>query len=155
MPSSDSPVSAQETAGITIEVEAGLDGLCRRDSWVPVNVLVQNQGPPVEGQLELQLEPATTSLVYAQELALPENSRKSVRMAAFADAFAPGAIVRFRAGNLVLAEAYRITPRPSCASPKSTRPWAGFFSPAWIVLYFLNGPSNWSQWTPSSLPITT
>ena len=64
-----------------MEVQAGFDGLCKDGAWIPVKVLIENQGAGLDAVIQLRSAglngPAST---YRQAINLPSNSHKQVTL---------------------------------------------------------------------------
>ncbi len=60
-------------------VVAGFDGYCRRSAWCPVQVLLANEGPDIEGELHIVESYASSSNrpAGARAVSLPSHSRKA------------------------------------------------------------------------------
>ncbi len=70
--------AAQAQDAIALEAQAGLDGLCKTDSWLSVRVKVENSGADAEARLLVSYEnqQGGYSIFAVQPLALPSASRK-------------------------------------------------------------------------------
>jgi hypothetical protein len=75
------PAAAQDDPDLKMQVEIGLDGYCRAESWCPIRVILSNEGADVEGELVMPIEVAsgseTRSEVYSRQVVLPAHSRKA------------------------------------------------------------------------------
>lgn len=71
--------NAQEDAlnGITMEIAGGFDGYYASDEWVPFEITVANNGPAINGVLEIRRS-VNTSYAYRQIVDLPTQSRKKI-----------------------------------------------------------------------------
>lgn len=84
------PASQAQTEkdGLSIDIRAGFDGIVQESSWFPVQITLENNGPPVEGQIEVTFGGSQT--VWQTDVSLPTQSRKQVEMTVFAqDIFRP------------------------------------------------------------------
>lgn len=81
------PGSGRAQTSITFsEVRAGLDGYCKVNTWMPVSLIVENDGPATVGSVTVTVTRLNgTSVDYAKEVSLPTQSRKRVSVYAFAD----------------------------------------------------------------------
>lgn len=61
-----------------MDVTAGFDGKAMPQSWVPVLVEFFNDGPPVEGFVEVASPAPARGPIYSKPVVLPTNSRKRV-----------------------------------------------------------------------------
>jgi hypothetical protein len=78
----------ENTDGITLEAEAGFDGIARQNDWLPVTVNVANSGPSVAGEIRVLLQGSGAGeLIYSTPLALPNQSNKQVTLPVFFPAF--------------------------------------------------------------------
>lgn len=74
-------VSAQEPAAVTLSVEAGLDSYYRVGQWLPVRVLLKNDGPAIDGRVEVVLQrPDNGAVTYQYPVNLPTQSRKEIAL---------------------------------------------------------------------------
>lgn len=70
---------AQDLPGVTMAVKAGFDGYYKPNFWIPLQITVENNGPGLEGHLEVRLPRANNaSAIYTYPLSLPTVSRKEV-----------------------------------------------------------------------------
>jgi hypothetical protein len=66
---------------VTLSVEAGLDGHYTVGQWLPVRVLIENNGPSVDGRVEITLPRADEGeVVNAYPVSLPTQSRKELTL---------------------------------------------------------------------------
>lgn len=101
-----------QAAPITMDVRVGFDGYVQRDSWTPVTVTVANDGPDLDAELRLTVDPFTgTRTHYTRPIDLPRGSRKRVTLYA-ADVAAFGSDVQIdlvdENGRVVDAEVVRV-----------------------------------------------
>ncbi|HLF27539.1 MAG TPA: hypothetical protein VJG32_14490 [Anaerolineae bacterium] len=76
-----SPVAAwaQDSGGVTLAAQAGFDGYCKDERWLPVRAVLENSGSDLDGQVEVRLPRADGGeSVFAYPLNLPTTSRKEV-----------------------------------------------------------------------------
>ena len=108
--------AAQNSAGLTLAVQAGFNGYCRSREWMPVQITLDNTGPLVEGRLEILQSPVQTSpVVYAGDVSLPNPAHKVVTLFIYADGYLDSLSVRLvKNGGQVLANA---TAKLICLSP--------------------------------------
>lgn len=76
------PAQAQtEQAGLTLEAEAGFDGLFKGEYWLPVTVNVANSGSPIEGEVRVYPGPnVDDEFLYRAPISLPTQSDKRVTL---------------------------------------------------------------------------
>lgn len=66
---------------ITLSVEAGLDGYYKVGQWLPVRALIENNGPSIDGRMEITLPRAEDGqVVNAYPVSLPTRSRKEITL---------------------------------------------------------------------------
>ncbi|HVN52847.1 MAG TPA: hypothetical protein VMT46_00860 [Anaerolineaceae bacterium] len=94
---------AQTPPGLKMDVQAGYGGFCRANTWIPIRVSLENSGADLSGRLEVQqTPPLNTKRIYAQEISLPVQSRKTVTVLLFPENYLDGVIVHlFSAGKEV------------------------------------------------------
>jgi hypothetical protein len=72
---------AMAQAPVTLSVEAGLDGHYTVGQWLPVRVLIENNGPSIDGRVEITLPRAGEGkVVNAYPVSLPTQSRKEITL---------------------------------------------------------------------------
>jgi hypothetical protein len=72
---------AQEPKAVTLSVEAGLDGYYQVGQWLPVRVQVENNGPTIDGRVEVVLQhPNSGEVTYRYPVNLPTQSRKEITL---------------------------------------------------------------------------
>ena len=77
-----SPISNLQS-DVTLRATAGLDGYCKVDHWFPVQITMENNGPGLEGSVEVTLQDRLhASWIYSKAVTLPEVSRKEVTLMA-------------------------------------------------------------------------
>ena len=72
---------AQDQPGVSLSTDAGFDGYYRVGQWLPVSVLIQNDGPSLNGRLEAVLpRPDGGEVTYHYPVELATQSRKEIRL---------------------------------------------------------------------------
>ncbi len=74
-------VNAQ--TGLTISVEAGIDGYCKANHWLPVRFTIENTGPGIDGELYVGLTENLTDWQFRRQVSLPSVSRKEITIYAY------------------------------------------------------------------------
>jgi hypothetical protein len=73
--------SAQEPATATLSMDAGLDGYYHVGQWLPVWLQLENNGPAIDGQVEVVLpRPDGGDVTYRYPINLPTQSRKEITL---------------------------------------------------------------------------
>jgi hypothetical protein len=73
-------VAAAQTP-VSLSVEAGLDSHYSVGQWLPVRVLIENNGPSIDGRVEITLPRADKGkVVNAYPVSLPTQSRKELTL---------------------------------------------------------------------------
>lgn len=68
-----------QTSAITLEAHAGFDGYYKDARWMPVRILVANDGPDARGTLQVSVPRGNTSeLAIARQVELPTQSRREI-----------------------------------------------------------------------------
>ena len=83
------PALAQvlDQPAVTLSVDAGFDGYYRVGQWLPVSVLIQNDGPSLAGRVEVVLpRPDGGEVTYRYPVELPTQSRKEIKLQSYAAA---------------------------------------------------------------------
>jgi len=61
---------------LTLQAEAGFDGYYRSNTWMPVHVVVANEGADIDGAVVIRLDDGDKTVTYRQPAVLPTHSRK-------------------------------------------------------------------------------
>jgi hypothetical protein len=97
------PPVATATATLDVQVQAGFDGFYKAGGWLPVTALARNDGPPLNGRLELAADPpAIASGSYSTAAVLPTHSSKRLTFVAPAPANDRQRTVTLTAGGSTL-----------------------------------------------------
>jgi hypothetical protein len=73
--------AAQQPAAVTLSMDAGLDGYYRVGQWLPVWVQLENNGPAIDGRVEVVLpRPDGGDVTYRYPVDLPTQSRKEITL---------------------------------------------------------------------------
>lgn len=76
-------VAAQsEPSGLTVDAQAGFDGFYKGDFWFPVTINLANDGPPIEGEIQvIKDDPIPNErLTFRAPISLPTQSNKQVTL---------------------------------------------------------------------------
>ena len=96
-------VTAQE--GLTLQASAGLDGIYKIGSWVPVHVLALNEGRDIRGELQVSVETGDPAAVlHTQPAELPSRSRKAFALYVYVESYVHHVRVRLVEGQRTLQE---------------------------------------------------
>jgi hypothetical protein len=147
-------VRAQAPGGVSITTQAGFEGYCQAGTWSPVQVTLVNGSAAVSGMLQITQGnfASNNHVVYAQEISLPENAQKEVRINVYLEDNASRLIVSFQAGEQTIASTDTIL---SCSNRKH---WYGIMtatSTPYNVLSNVGTPSAQAvvvQVSPATLP---
>jgi len=91
------PPPAWGQSTVTLEARAGFDGYYKVNGWVPVHVVVTNEGPDVKGEIQLKLPDNLTGQhrsLYTQQAILPTRSRKQFTLYTFVENYSRELTVR-------------------------------------------------------------
>lgn len=102
---SSQTAAAQEEPPVRLNAEVGFDGECWGEGWLPVTVRLENDGPGVEGVLEV-FTPVSRAdeVIFSQPVDLPTQSRKEASLSIYSTGLVRTLNVRLRSGTRVLAE---------------------------------------------------
>ena len=80
----------QDESPITIQIDAGYGLRFRGDQWLPLRLMLSNDGPDVSGLLRVRSEsnPGLSATTYSTPIDLPNQSRKQVFLYISIQAFA-------------------------------------------------------------------
>ncbi len=83
------PVAAQNTGGLTMDVQAGFDGYYKENGLLPVFVTLTNEGALIEGELRIIQGDFGSGprVVYSTPVSLPTQSNKRVPMYVYPGGF--------------------------------------------------------------------
>jgi len=81
-------VAAQAQLDLQLTAQAGFDGYCKENRWIPVKVNVENSGPDLQARLQVEYGngPSATS-AYGTDLDLPTGSRKEFFLYLYPNAY--------------------------------------------------------------------
>jgi hypothetical protein len=83
-----SSASAAAQAPVTLSAEAGLDGYYKVQHWLPVRVALENNGPSIDGRVEVVLPRADEGHVLnAYPVSLPTQSRKELTLYVYPETY--------------------------------------------------------------------
>ncbi|MEW5706404.1 MAG: hypothetical protein AB1743_06360 [Actinomycetota bacterium] len=75
--SSNNAQSSSSNKGLTITVNAGINGITKQGGWMPVAVTIENKGDPIKGYITVRpLTHGITSHLYQQKVDLGHQTRK-------------------------------------------------------------------------------
>lgn len=97
-------VYAQEPNGIDLTARVGLNGYCKEKNWIPIRVLVENTGAPVDGRVQVSYKNSDGGQsVYGQDISLPTTSRKELFLYFYLQGFVSNLKVSLTADGKTLA----------------------------------------------------
>ncbi|MBL8056627.1 MAG: hypothetical protein JNK29_08010 [Anaerolineales bacterium] len=104
---------APQTAPLTLAASAGFDGYYKEGRWLPVHVLVENNGPDARGRLEVASAALAggPNVVYSRDLDLPAQSRRELFLYVTLGSFATSLEVRLVDQGQALAAPVPLTVR--------------------------------------------
>ena len=71
--------AAQIQDGVKMTAQAGFDGYCKANQWIPVRVSLENSGSAIQGRIEARVSSSSgTTFTYAAPVDLPESSHKEL-----------------------------------------------------------------------------
>ena len=94
---------AQED-GLSLSAQAGFDGLYEGGSAIPLVVLAANNGPPIEGEIQVLVPTAGENLIYSTPISLPSGSDKRIPLVVHTSSFASDLEVQLVSDGRVFAE---------------------------------------------------
>jgi len=76
------PARAQTDGGISWSASAGFDGYFKEGRWIPVRIVLANDGPDTLASLDVSLRPERSGQAYRQGLtvSLPSGARKNLTL---------------------------------------------------------------------------
>jgi hypothetical protein len=98
-------VDAQTQSNVTITAQAGLDGFCKVDKWLPVHVTVENTGKDITARVQTSYKNNSDGqTVDGMDISLPSTSRKEFFLYVTPQAFMRSFSVSVLDGKKVLAK---------------------------------------------------
>ena len=99
------PAPALAQGSLTFDVQAGFDGYYKMNGWLPIRVIVNNDGPDIDGEVQFQRQGTGNSdIIYSQSAVLPTHSRKQFTLYTFIQNYTQELTVRLVQQDKVLAE---------------------------------------------------
>lgn len=88
--------AAVAQGGLTLEARAGFEGYYKVNGWVPVHVLVANEGQDIDARIEVVSQdiPGLGEVIYTQPAILPTRSRKQFTLYVFVENYTRELTVR-------------------------------------------------------------
>jgi hypothetical protein len=75
------PVLAQQPSEIKMQVKPGFANLFKEDQWIPVRIILENNGPDYQGSINAQFIPDSPQHpAYSYLVELPSISRKEITL---------------------------------------------------------------------------
>lgn len=74
------PTALEAAEELTIEVRAGFGGYARIGQAFPLQVMLENQGPEIQGNLEVSISNEGSRIIQSKKVVLPQDSKKRVSM---------------------------------------------------------------------------
>ncbi|HMU92956.1 MAG TPA: hypothetical protein PKE43_08110 [Anaerolineales bacterium] len=104
-PWTSTTAAAQTQGEITIKAQSGLDNFCKNGTWLPVKVMVENNGKDVDARVQASYKnDMNGNAVYGMDISLPATSRKEFFIYVFLDGTARNFNVSVLDGNKTLAK---------------------------------------------------
>jgi hypothetical protein len=102
----NSPLAAPaKQSGLTLNAYAGFDGYYKVNRWLPVQVVVANAGPDIEGEIQIAMTGGGRGAsIYTQPAVLPTQSRKQFTLHVFLENYARELTVKLVEKRKTLAE---------------------------------------------------
>ncbi|GAB4271395.1 MAG: hypothetical protein Kow0080_16780 [Candidatus Promineifilaceae bacterium] len=80
--------TAQETPQFVLTVTAGYNSYYKENSWIPVHITAVNDGPPLEGKLQITTGSSFgNDLTYEAPISLPTRSNKQITLYVYLEGF--------------------------------------------------------------------
>lgn len=95
--------AAAQSEGLTLTAEAGLDGACKENRWIPVRVTVENNGPGLEADLIARTDQTMPTWQFSTRVSLPTVSRKELTLYVMPHSYTSSIEVVLQANGEVLA----------------------------------------------------
>jgi hypothetical protein len=70
--------AAEGSPGLEMEAEAAYDGHYKYGEWLPIWVSLENSGPDLDAEVQVEVVGSWGGITYANEVSLPTGSRKRV-----------------------------------------------------------------------------
>lgn len=152
-----------QSSGLTLDALAGFDGLCKDQSFIPLTITVENNGPAFEGEVLVSAPNFTGSpTLYTYPLQLTTTARKELHLAVYPETYINELDVRLRMDKkIVLAQKVpvrclapdQVLVGVLAGNPSALNALAEYPPPtrmpawrAWALPICLNRPSTWNPW---------
>lgn len=100
-------------SGLTMEVEATFDGYFKYGEWLPIWVYLENDGPDLEAEVQVQIASGNTT-TFAAPASLPTGSRKRIPLYVLPNNYSHELEVRLVDDDeVLLVQSVPINPRPN------------------------------------------
>lgn len=101
-------------SGLMMEVEAAFDGYFKYGEWLPVWVRLENSGPDLQAEIQVQVISGGGTAIFAAPAVLPTGSRKRIPVYVLPNNYSHELKVQLVAGNEVLtAQKIPVKPQPN------------------------------------------
>ena len=128
------PLSAQSDGGVHMEVTPAYDGYFKYGEWLPIWILLENQGGDMDGEVRVQVNSSQGPVVYAAPVSLPSGSRKLFPVYVLPNNFSRELKVDLVSeGKTVLSESAAVRPQANISY------FAGLLAPERGALSLING----------------
>lgn len=88
--------------GLTLQARAGFDGLCKDMRWIPLRIILENNGPAFTGELIVSIpDSSRRPTLYTVPLDLASISRKEIRLAVYPETYVNNLDIRLRVGGVI------------------------------------------------------
>lgn len=90
---------AQQASSITLQASIGFDGNVKPETWVPVWVRIENNGPGAQGFIQVHFPDSQEKTIYRYPVELPSGARKELIVSVYNPSYAYEAEVAFYTGQ--------------------------------------------------------
>ena len=85
--------AAQGQGGVNLTAQAGLDGFCKDNAWIPVRVTVENTAQEIKGRVQVSTQPSNGQTVVGADILLPNTSHKELFLYVYPQTYVRNLIV--------------------------------------------------------------
>jgi hypothetical protein len=104
-------IDATAQGQVTLDARAGYDGYFKPNNWIPIHVVIANEGADIDGHIQVVSEDNWQKITYTQPAVLPTHSRKQFTLYVYAQYNSRELVVRLAQGTKTLvSQAVRVQP---------------------------------------------
>lgn len=97
------PAYAQDQEDVKLSARVGFGGNCKENTWIPIRVTVENNGPDLDARVEVAYaNNSNGEATYGAEISLPTASRKEIFLYIYPQNYLGRLILSLKSGDRVV-----------------------------------------------------